>query len=75
MKSLIQIMNEKSYSMSQQALMAVALQVRENDLELNKIEPVEFREKVKKLVDSSITDKELRDFAETSKSELKGKKS
>lgn len=62
---------EKAYSMSQQKLMAVALQVREDDMKLEDIEPVEFREKVKELVDSEITDKQLRDFAETSKDELK----
>lgn len=75
MRSLTQHINEKAYSMSQQALMAVALQVRENDTELDKVEPAEFREKVKELVNSDITDKELRDFAETTKSELKSKKS
>ena len=57
--------------MSQQRLMAVALQVREKDMKLSEVEPVEFRDKVKELVDSDITNKQLRDFAETPKDELK----
>lgn len=71
MKSLDFFLNEKAYSMSQQKLMAVALQVREKDMKLSDVEPVEFRDKVKELVDSDITNKQLRDFAETSKDELK----
>jgi hypothetical protein len=51
--------------------MAVALQVREGDMKLSSIESIEFSDKVKELVDSDITNKELRDFAETKKDELK----
>lgn len=64
-------LKEKAYSMSQQALMAVALQVREGDMKLSEVEPAGFRDKVKELVDSDITNKQLRDFAETKKDELK----
>jgi hypothetical protein len=71
MKSLEFFLNEKAYSMSQQALMAVALQVREGDMKLSEVEPAGFRDKVKELVDSDITNKQLRDFAETKKDELK----
>jgi len=71
MKSLNEFVNEKAYSMSQQRLMAVALQVREGDKKLSSIESIEFSDKVKELVDSDITNKELRDFAETKKDELK----
>ena len=71
MKSLKFFLNEKAYSMSQQRLMAVALQVREDDMKLSEVEPEGFREKVKELVDSDITNKDLRDFAETKKDELK----
>jgi hypothetical protein len=71
MRSLNEFVNEKAYSMSQQRLMAVALQVREGDMKLSSIESIEFSDKVKELVDSDITNKELRDFAETKKDELK----
>ena len=70
MKPLYEFLNEEAESKSQRRLMAVALQVREGDMKIGDVEPEGFREKVKELVDGKITNKELRDFAETKEKNL-----
>lgn len=74
MQNLSFFLNEEAKSKSQQALMAVALQVREGDMTLDDIKSEGFRAKVKEVVDGDITDKELRDYAETKTDSLPEKK-
>ena len=57
--------NEKSTSREQQRLMGMAYAVRTGKLDRDKV-----RDDVLKLVDSDITDKQLKDFASTTYDEI-----
>jgi len=66
---MIQLIKEKAVSKSQQRLMGLAYSVKKGETKLSDIEDEGLREKVKGIVDS-MTEKELKEFAETSHTEL-----